>query len=302
MPTVQEELRRRTRLSRPHVRVRSAEVVRSAQVSPHVRRVVVGGPDLAGLEGGLPADAWKFLLPPPGRRRVDLPVTGADGMPGYAAGAVPPVMRALTVRAYDPVATELTVDVVQHGDSPAGTWAREAAPGDTVGLAGPRHEFYASPEAEWHLLAGDTAALPAIAAILESLPARTQVVALIEADGPEDRTELAAPAGAQVRWVYRDGAPPAGNGLLEKAVRAVDRPFAGAQAWLGAEAGTVRALRRHLLDERGLPRPQLQAAAYWKSTLTSDERDAQVFAAHRAAVAAGGDPDDPALTTDADLA
>jgi NADPH-dependent ferric siderophore reductase len=302
MPAIQEELRRRTRLSRPQVRVRTAEVVRSAQVSPRLRRVVVGGPDLAGLEGELPADAWKFMLPQPGRRRVDLPVVGADGRPGHAPGAVPPVMRALTVRAYDPAAAELTVDVVLHGDSPAGTWAREAVPGDTVGLAGPRHEFYASPEAEWHLLAGDTAALPAIAAILESLPDRTPVVALIETDGADERIDLAAPAGAQVRWIHRDGAPAAGAGLLEKAVRALDRPFAGAQAWLGAEAGTVRAVRRHLLDERGLPRPQLRAAAYWNNTLTSDERDARVLAAYRAAVAAGGDPDDPELTTDADLA
>ncbi|WP_329139981.1 siderophore-interacting protein [Streptomyces sp. NBC_01476] len=301
MPPIQEELRRRTRLTRPQVRIRTAHVVRTAEVTARIRRITVGGDDLAGCGDGLPADAWKFLLPPAGRGRVDLPVIGPDGVPGYPPDAVPPVMRAFTTRRFDAAAGELAVDVLLHGDTPASVWARTAAPGDTVGLAGPRHEFFASPEAGWHLLAGDEAALPAIAAILETLPARTPVVALIEADDEADHLDLAAPALAEVVWLYRRGAPAAGSGLLEKALRGLDRPFAAAQAWLGAEAGAVRAMRRHLLDERGLPRPQLQAAAYWKHELTSDQRDAQVFAAYQAAVAAGGDPDDPALTTDADL-
>lgn len=303
MPSIQEELRLRTRRTRPLVRVRTAEVVSATELTRRIRRVVVGGADLRGLEeDALPADAWKFLLPPPGRRRVDLPRTGDDGMPGYAPGAVPPVLRALTVRAYDPAAAELTVDVLLHGDTPASAWARRAQPGDTVGLAGPRHEFFASPEADWHLLAGDLAALPAIAAILESLPDRTRVLALLEVEDEGDHIDLAAPAGAEVVWLHRHGASAAANGLLDKAVREIDRPFAAAQAWIGAEAGTVRAVRRHLLAERGLPRPQVHAAAYWKQSLTSDERDIEVIAAYQAAVAAGGDPDDPALTTDADLA
>ncbi|WNI18922.1 siderophore-interacting protein [Actinacidiphila sp. ITFR-21] len=302
MPPIQEELRRRTRLTRPQVRIRTAHVVRTAEVTARIRRIVLGGDDLAGCADGLPADAWKFLLPPAGRDRVDLPVVGPDGVPGYPPGAVPPVMRAFTTRWFDPAAGELAVDVLLHGDTPASGWARTAVPGGTVGLAGPRHEFFASPEAGWHLLAGDESALPAIAAILEALPARTRVVAFVEAEDEEDRVDLAAPGGAEVVWLYRRGAPAAGGGLLEKAVRGLDRPFAAAQAWLGAEAGTVRSIRRHLLDERGLPRPQLQAAAYWKQDRTSDQRDAEVFAAYQAAVAAGGDPDDPALTTAADLA
>ncbi|SFE52973.1 NADPH-dependent ferric siderophore reductase, contains FAD-binding and SIP domains [Actinacidiphila alni] len=303
MPPIQEELRRRTRLSRPQVRIRRAEVVRTAEPAPRIRRITIGGPDLAGCaDGALPADAWKFLLPPDGRGPVHLPVIGADGMPGYEPGAVPPIMRAFTVRSVDPAANELTVDVLLHGDTPATVWARHAAPGDLVGLAGPRHEFFASPEAGWHLLAGDESALPAIATIIESLPADTPVVALIEVRDEADRIDIAAPAGAEVHWLYRGGAPEAGSGLLEKAVRGLDRPFADAQVWIGAEAAAVRSVRRHLLDERGLPRPQLQAAAYWKRSLTSDQRDIEVFAAYQAAVAAGGDPDDPALTTEADLA
>ncbi|WP_435175025.1 siderophore-interacting protein [Actinacidiphila sp. bgisy145] len=303
MPPIQEELRLRTRQTRPRVRVRRAQVLRTAELTARMRRITVGGPDLAGCaEGGLPADAWKFMLPPAGRRTVDLPAAGPDGAPTYPPGAHPPVLRAFTARRIDPDRNELTVDVVLHGDTPASVWARTALPGDEVALAGPRHDFAPCAQAAWHLLAGDETALPAIAAILEALPDGTPVVALIEVDGPADRLELAAPAGADVRWLYRDGLPAGPGGPLEKAVRDIGRPFAGAQAWVGAEAGAARAIRRCLLDERGLPRPQLQASAYWKRELTSDERDVEVLAAYQAAVAAGGDPFDPSLTTEADLA
>src|SRR5882757_4710308 len=135
MPPIQEELRRRTRLTRPQVRIRRASVVRTAEVTARIRRITVGGADLAGCaDGGLPADAWKFLLPPDGQRQVHLPVIGPDGLPGYEPGAMPPVMRAFTARWFDPAADELTVDVLLHGDTPASTWARTAAPGDTVGM------------------------------------------------------------------------------------------------------------------------------------------------------------------------
>ena len=302
MPSIQEELRRRTRRSRPQVRFRLAHVVRTAEPAPRLRRITLGGDDLDGLGDGLPADAWKLMLPPPGRRRPDLPTVGPDGVPAYAEGAVPPIPRAYTVRRFDPAARELDIDVLMHGKGPGPAWAAGVRPGDEVGLAGPRHEFYASPEAGWHLLAGDDSALPAIATILESLPEGSGAVALIEVEDDRDVLDIEAPSDAEIVWLTRDGAAPGANGLLEKAVRELDRPFGRAQAWVAAEAGVVRVLRRHLLDERGLARPALKAAAYWKAGRTSDERDQEVMAAFQTALAAGADPDDPAVTLEADLA
>jgi NADPH-dependent ferric siderophore reductase len=301
MPSIQEELRRRTRQTRPQVRFRTAQVLRTATVAPRLRRITLGGDDLAGCEAGLPADAWKLMLPPPGHRRPDLPTLGPDGMPAYAEGAVLPIPRAYTVRRFDPDAREMDIDVLMHGKGPGPAWAAAVTPGDEVGLAGPRHEFFASPEAEWHLLAGDDSALPAIATILESLPPGSGAVAFIEVEDRDDMIDINAPEDAEVVWLTRDGAAPGGD-LLEKAVRGLDRPVKDAQAWLAAEAGIVRAVRRHLLDERGLPRPALKASAYWKAGRTSDERDQEVMTAFQAAIAAGADPDDPAVTLDADLA
>ncbi|MFB9834244.1 siderophore-interacting protein [Actinoallomurus acaciae] len=56
------------------------------------------------------------MLPPPGRDRPDLPTAGPDGMPAYAEGAVPPTLRACTVRRFDPAVREMDVDVAAEAE------------------------------------------------------------------------------------------------------------------------------------------------------------------------------------------
>ena len=76
-----------------------------------------------------------------------------------------PKVRTYTVREWDPDARRLTIDFVVHGDEGiAGPWAAAAAPGDTVDLRGPGGGYAPDPSADWHLLAGDTAVIPAICA------------------------------------------------------------------------------------------------------------------------------------------
>src|SRR5690606_21164117 len=82
-----------------------------------------------------------------------------------------PRLRTYTVRAWDPDALELTLDFVHHGDEGlAGPWAANARPGDELFMLGPGGGYAPDPGADWHLLAGDESALPAIAASLEALP------------------------------------------------------------------------------------------------------------------------------------
>jgi NADPH-dependent ferric siderophore reductase len=51
------------RLRREPPAFRQVEVVRTAPVSPRLLRVTLGGPDLAGLDAGLPAASVRLLLP-----------------------------------------------------------------------------------------------------------------------------------------------------------------------------------------------------------------------------------------------
>ena len=50
-----------------------------------------------------------------------------------------------------------------------------------------------------------TTATPAIGAALEALPDNAIGQAFIEVAGPEDEIALTAPAGVEVRWIYRGG-------------------------------------------------------------------------------------------------
>ena len=65
--------------------------------------------------------------------------------------------------------------------------------------------MHRTPTADWHLLAGDEAGLPAISAALEALPDNAIGKVFIEVAGPEDQIELTAPAGVDVVWIYRGG-------------------------------------------------------------------------------------------------
>lgn len=241
---------------------RRARVIRTERLTPLMVRVVLGGEDLAGFEAGKFTDHYiKLLFPVPGvthpepfdiaRIRAELP---RDQWPRT---------RTYTVRSWDADARELAVDFVVHGDEGlAGPWAAGARPGDEIHFLGPGGGYAPDPAADWHLLAGDESALPAIAAALERLPDGAPVRALIEVAGPAEQQDLRVPAGAEVRWLHRGAAAP--GSALVPAVRGLDFPAGEAHAFVHGEAGFVKELRRHLRTDRGLPRERLSVSGYWR--------------------------------------
>ena len=79
-------------------------------------------------------------------------------------------------------------------------------PGPTGLPDKPANGAYApDPAADWHLFAGDEAAVPAIGTALEALPDNAIGKVFIEVAGPEDEIALTAPTGVEVRWIYRGG-------------------------------------------------------------------------------------------------
>ncbi|WP_159805153.1 siderophore-interacting protein [Cellulomonas citrea] len=223
---------------------RRATVVARSWLTPSMVRLVLGGPGLHDFPVNGFADQYVKLV-------FDRP--DADR----------PAMRTYTVRAWDEAAHELTLDVVVHGSGLAGPWVRDARPGDEVLVAGPGGGYLPDPAADWQLLVADESALPAVAVILEALPADAVARVLVEVDGPADEVPLVAPAHAQVVWVHRDGAP-RGERLVA-AVTGLDFPAGTPQVFLHGEAGAVRTLRRHLLLDRGVPRERAASVSgYWR--------------------------------------
>ncbi|MBP2336440.1 NADPH-dependent ferric siderophore reductase [Saccharothrix coeruleofusca] len=249
------------------------------RVTPHVVRVSFTGPGLEEFPIW-PDQQLKLLFPRPGHGLPELSYTEDEhGMGWYRAfTSVPeqrrPWMRSYTVRRYDPLRQEIAVDFVlhEHGAGPATRWAASARPGDTIGRYGPA-AAYARPlgAADWYLFAGDETAVPAIATLVASLPPATPATAVIEVRDEAEEQRLPTRARLSVRWVHRGDQPPGlGDGLL-RAVRATDFPPGEGRAWVAGEAGVVRAIRAHLVRERGLPKPAVDFSGYWRLRLTQDD-------------------------------
>ncbi|UKY49131.1 siderophore-interacting protein [Streptomyces inhibens] len=251
------------RPSRKKPALHRARVQRTEQLTPHMVRVVLGGEGLAEFAAGEYSDHYvKLVFPLPG---VDYPEPFdiAQIRAEFPRDRWPRT-RTYTVRAWDAGTGELTVDFVVHGDEGlAGPWAAAVQPGEEIFLLGPGGAYVPEAGADWHLLAGDESALPAIAASLARIPAGVPVHAFIEVAGPEERQELEVPAGTEISWLYRGGAP-VGRELVA-AVRALEFPAGQVQAFVHGEAGFVKELRRLLRVERGIPREALSISGYWRT-------------------------------------
>lgn len=234
-----------------------AEVVQIRDLSPGMRRISVAGHSLRALRIDLPGQWMKVFFPAP------------DG--------VRPPGRAYTVRAFDQAAGYLDLDFVMHGDEgAAGHWVVNARLGDVLTLAGPRAGYLVDPHAASHLLIGDATALPAIACIVQALPPQAGANVLLEVAGSRERQELHGAATLRTTWLYSGAVPAGASGQLLAAVRASVIDVASVRVWLAGESAMVRAVRQHLLQERGLPPAALTSAGYWKvGSADHRERDEQ---------------------------
>lgn len=239
------------------------EVLERIQLSPRMVRIVAGGDGISGVEENGKTDAYtKMLFAHP---ETDLtPPYDLEALRGVLPVEQLPSRRTYTIRRFDLARGCIWIDFVVHGDEGiAGPWADAAVPGAPVVLGGIGGGYAPDAEADWHLLAGDDAALPAIASALEGMPADAAGVTLIEVDGPADHLELETPDGIRVEWLHRNGREAGTTTLLADAVRDVEWRAGRVQVFAHGERGAMKSLRPYLTDERGLDRSQLSLSAYW---------------------------------------
>jgi NADPH-dependent ferric siderophore reductase len=238
-------------------------------ITPTLRRLHLQSDDLSAFsDSGFTDRYLKLVFPKPGVVYPDQ--IDVRELRGTMPAEDLPVVRTYTALHPDVAAGTLDIDFVVHGDEGvAGPWAANARPGDILLANGPGGAYRPDPADDWHLLAGDESAVPAIAAALEVLPveAVARVVVLVESAEHEPRFDL--PHGASVVFVHRDGA--SGEGLLAEAVRAVDWLEGRAHAFVHGEAEEVmRGIRPYLRTERGLGREQLSISGYWRRGRTEE--------------------------------
>jgi NADPH-dependent ferric siderophore reductase len=109
-------------------------------------------------------------------------------------------------------------------------------------------------------------------------------VARLVCDGPDHEVPLASPGKLDLVWLHRAGRPGDAD-LLPDAVADARFPRGRAHAFVHGEAGETRAVRRHLLADRGFDPAQLSCSPYWRRGLT-DEAWREIKAAWNAEVAA----------------
>lgn len=303
----------------PAYRAFPVQVAQLHRLSPSFLRVTFTGAELDAFASNGVDQRIKVVLPLPGSSIAEFP----DGPDWYGAWRALPAerqmpIRTYTVRAARPEVREVDVDFVLHGATgPASAWAESAAIGDEVVLIGPNARFEGPTGGfEWHppvdasclLIAGDETAVPAIAAIVETLPPGQRAHVLLEVPTAGDVLNLAAPAGVELTWLPRvsgDGAPAPRGELLTAAVRAAVTDLAddlaptpaaaledvdvdsgilwevpvettlparssGVYAWFAGEAAVVKGLRRHLVQDIGVDRRAVAFMGYWREGRTSD--------------------------------
>jgi len=182
-----------------------------------------------------------------------------------------PLMRTYTIRSQR--SDEIDVQFALHGDQAAGPatqWALDCNPGDTVlvGGPGPMKPFIANHD--FHVIAGDMSALPAISANLEALPADAKGLAVLEIQDEADGVSIAAPEGVEIEWLLnpKPGSQPT---LLASALRARDLPNGSIAGWAACEFSSMRELRKLLRDEMNLVPSSLYISSYWKLGINEPE-------------------------------
>ena len=223
----------------PAARTYSLTVAAARDLNPRMRRVTLAGESLSDF------------APWPGQDVV-LHLTDSGG-----AG----VRRRYTVRHLDAALRRFELDFVMHGHGPGARWAEQATPGEPIDVFGPRGKVVMA-DAGWQLFAGDESALPAIAEMIEALPAGVAATALVEVRDATDEQAIEAVADLDLRWLHRGQTPPGAADLLDRAVEAISLPASDRHVYLFGESRTVRRLR-DIAGARGVGMSEISAKGYW---------------------------------------
>lgn len=243
-------------------------VLRRERISPHTVRITAGGPGFGALRMNEFTDKYAKIifadpslgLTPP----YDLAALRASLPPGRQ-----PVTRTYTLRRADEQRQQVEIDFVVHGDEGiAAPWAARAEPGDTLTMSGAGGAYRPDPDSDWHLLAGDESALPAICSALDALPGDARGIAYLETCDPGEYLDAAVPSGIEVSWLHRPR-PGGQPQLLADALVAGSWLPGRVDVFAHGERESMKAVRA-ALKVRLREGDRLSLSGYWASGRTED--------------------------------
>lgn len=252
------------------------EVVDRRRLSPSFLRVSLGRGDIERFVA-LGHDQWFRLFLPvsdESLRHVPRRLTMLSYLKYLTVAKTErPVIRNYSVRAFrpDPVhGPVIDVDFALHGSAAEGTagvasaWAETCTPGDTVAILDEGTGFTPRDDLGEVRLVADESALPALAAILASLPGDARGRALVEVPTEGDRLDLEGPRGVEVDWVVRNGSGGLPGQAALAAVLAEEPPGPGVHGWAAGESALATGVRRHWVQS-GMPKDDVAFCGYWRA-------------------------------------
>ncbi len=165
--------------------------------------------------------------------------------------------RGYTLVNPNPVAGTVDIEFALH-DGCASDWARAAQPGDTIGATVLGSKFaIPEPPPTGYVIVGDTASLPAINSLLDSIGDAPASV-FLEACCDDDKC-LPVLRRAGVTWVDRRN----GGGELLETVRSAAFEASDHFGWVACDTRTTRSVAKVLRQHFGIPKKSIKAQAYW---------------------------------------
>ena len=214
------------------------------RLTPNMRRIVLEGEPLVGFPENQESGYVKLVFP--------------------SEEANKSIMRSYTIRAFDAADQAITLDFAEHGNAgPASTWANVAEPGDPMTIRGPGETKLAAANADWHLLAGDMSALPALAVNLERLPSDAKGYAAIEVLSEADKQVIDHPSGLDVHWLVNSNSETENTHLFDL-VTSLPSLEGTPYPWFAGEFSTMRRMRRYFREDLGIEKRAMYVSSYWK--------------------------------------
>ncbi|WP_165932177.1 siderophore-interacting protein [Neorhizobium sp. JUb45] len=240
--------------------LRRLKVLAVLDLSPNMRRITFGSSKLKRFDTHSALHA-KLLLPPNGGQ-LCLPKLTPRGTIDWGSDTERAIIRKYTIRRIDPQAGTLDIDFVLHDHGgPGSRFAAHAKVGDVIGMIGPGGG--SARPAQWNLFAGDETALPAIARLIEALPAGARGVAIIEVADRQDEQTIRQVADIEITWLHRNRS--IRTNALARRVAAIELPAdRSVFAWAGTEFSNFRKIRSDWRSPNRLAKSDHLAVSYWR--------------------------------------
>ena len=254
-----------------HRRMLNLTVQERERVSPHFMRITVGGDDFQHLERSGYDQNGRVFFPGPGQEEVALPSTERWMLHNARqSAATRPRVRWYSIRRLRPEISAFDIEVAIHEaasapPAPGSSWALSAQVGDKIAFLDEGRVYGPTPGATWQLLVGDESALPPILAILEQPGHTLPAEVYLEVPTDDDiRQGITVPEGTNLHWLPRNDESARPGALALQTVKDAQLPSGRFYTWTAGESALPTGIRRHLVNDRHVPKSDIAFSGYWR--------------------------------------